>query len=238
MVDQVGWRVRVTDAAGRVPAGPAWGKFEMASPNSYGYISLQQSVTGLWAGAWEDSGQSPSSQVRAWVAALGYVTAAITQTMPGTGDVNTLFGMPAAAQRPIPQSFTSLDAAQTVLDFPLYHPAHLPGGAQLNSVSVETGSGGEVNVSQAYYLPGNTWLELTQIATAEQYEGAGWGQARYDQEARPASVNSSAGYLTQRFGWWILDWKVDDVGFELRAPVSAFPQDDLVAMAAGVQLPR
>jgi hypothetical protein len=76
------------------------------------------------------------------------------------------------------------------------------------------------------------------MVSSERYDGAGWGQARYAPEARPASVVQATGYVIQRFGWWVLDWKVDNVGFELRAPLPALSLDDLVTIVAGVQPPE
>ncbi|MBC7251673.1 MAG: hypothetical protein H5T62_15520 [Anaerolineae bacterium] len=88
---------------------------------------------------------------------------------------------------------------------------------------------------QTYHLPGEVWLELTQMVTTEQYASAGWGRARYEEEARPVMVGQNTGYVIQRFGWWVLDWKVGDTGFELQAPAQALPLDDLLTIAAAVQ---
>jgi hypothetical protein len=49
-------------------------------------------------------------------------------------------------------------------------------------------------------------------------------------------VGQTTGYVIQRFDWWVLDWKVGDVGFELQAPVQAVSPDELLAIAALVQL--
>jgi len=67
---------------------------------------------------------------------------------------------------------------------------------------------------------------------------AGWGQARYAPEARPVTVGETRGYVVQQFGWWTLDRKVGDVGFELRAPVLALSLEELVNIATGVQPPE
>ncbi|MCZ7572852.1 MAG: hypothetical protein M5U01_30225 [Ardenticatenaceae bacterium] len=53
----------------------------------------------------------------------------------------------------------------------------------------------------------------------ERDDGAGWGE----------------GYILQRFGRWVLDWKRDDLRFELRAPVTRFVLQQLVTIAASVQ---
>ena len=44
------------------------------------------------------------------------------------------------------------------------------------------------------------------------------------------------GYVIQRFGWWVLDWRAGDVGFELQASAQAVSLDELLAVAASVQL--
>jgi hypothetical protein len=81
-----------------------------------------------------------------------------------------------------------------------------------------------------------TWLEMIQMVNTERYESAGWGQAHYAPEARPVKVGQTTGYVIQRFDWWVLDWKVGDVGFELQAPVQAVSPDELLTIAASVQL--
>jgi hypothetical protein len=92
-------------------------------------------------------------------------------------------------------------------------------------------------VHQSYRLPDDVWLELTQMVTAVQYASAGWGQARYAPEARPVTVGQATGYLVRQFGWWVLDWKEGDVGFELRAPVQAFSLEELLNVATGMRPP-
>jgi len=174
--------------------------------------------------------------IRAWVAAPGYVTAAITQTVPGTGDVSRWFS---GWEPPTRQPFDSLETAQATLDFPLYRPGWLPASAVLDNVQVETRISGErrrTNVSQMVRLPDDTWLELIQMVTTDHYASAGWGQARYAPEASLVAVGQNTGYVIQRFDWWVLDWRVGDVGFELRAPVQAVSLDELLAVAASVQL--
>ena len=64
---------------------------------------------------------------------------------------------------------------------------------------------------------------------------AAWGRARYAPDARPVSVGQITGYVVQQFGWWMLDWKVGDVGFEVRASVTALSLEELLTLATGVQ---
>ncbi|MDY6877744.1 MAG: hypothetical protein SWK90_16300 [Chloroflexota bacterium] len=240
--DREGWHLRVTDATGQVPPGPLWGFREVASSNSATAGPLQDSPDGTWSGAWNGHMREGDGQIstRIWIAAPGYVAAAVTQTVPGTGDAYRMFS---AWEPPARQIFDSLEAAQTALDVPLYRLAPPPDGAMLNSVQVEIRTHAEqswTDVYQSYRLPDDTWLELTQMVTtpAKQYAGARWGQARYAPEARPVTVGETAGYVVRQFGWWILDWKVGDVGFELRAPVMAFSLEELVTLATKVQLPE
>jgi len=233
--DRDGWRLRVTDTAGQVPPGPLWGFHEVVSFGTASIGPLQDSADGTWSRAWGERVSQSDSQIsmRAWVAAPGYVTAAITQTVPGTGDASRWFS---GWEPPTPQPFDSLEAAQATLDFSLYQPGCLPAGAVLDEVQVETRTSGErrwTNVSQMYRLPDDTWLELIQMATTDHYASAGWGQARYAPEASLVTVEQNTGYAVQRFGWWVLDWRMGDVGFELRASVPALSLDDLLSIATG-----
>lgn len=227
-----GWRLRVTDPAGRTPAGPLWGVLEAASPDSASVHTLQESLDATWSDTWNADMHAGEIIARAWVAAPGYVTAAVAQTVPGTGDARPTFGAPQPAK---PQTFTSLGAAQAALDVPLHQMSELPEGSALERVKVETSTSEDhrwTDVSQMYRLPKGSWLELTQMTTTARYAGAGWGQARYAPEARPVTVGQTEGYVIRRFGWWVLDWKGDDVGFELRAPVEAFSLEELLSLAA------
>ncbi|MFB0535430.1 MAG: hypothetical protein ACETWR_10650 [Anaerolineae bacterium] len=239
--DRDGWRLQVTDATGQTPPGPLWGELEAASPNAaIGGLPLRDSADGTWSAAWDEHIGQGNGQiiVRAWVAAPGYVTAAVTQTVPGEGDARYFFGVPGPSTY---QVFASLETARAAVDFPVAYPSSLPPGSELTTVQVGTTQyegGQRANITQVYRLSSGTWLELTQMVSSERYDGAGWGQARYAPEARPASVGQATGYVIQRFGWWVLDWKVDNVGFELRAPLPALSLDDLVTIAAGVQPPE
>ncbi len=237
--DRAGWHLRVTDATGQTPPGLLWGALEAASPNGGTARLLRDSPDGTWSAAWDQYLFRDEAQVivRAWVVAPGYVTAAITQTVLGAGDARRTFGTP---KPPMRQTFPSLVAAQAALDFLLYQPDWLPAGVVLDAVQIETTtSEGHrwTDESQTYRLPDGTWLELTQMVTTEHYTSAGWGQARYECEAAPVTVGQTMGYVIQRFGWWVLDWKVGDTGFELRAPVPALSLDELLTIASGVQLP-
>lgn len=234
-----GWRLRVTDTAGRVPPGLLWGFHEIVSFSTASIGPLRDSADGTWSGAWGERMSQSDSQIstRAWLAAPGYVTAAITQTVPGTGDASRWFR---GWEPPARQTFDSLETAQATLDFPLYPPGWLPAGAVLDNVQVETRASAErhrTNVSQMYRLPDDTWLELIQMVTTDHYASAGWGQARYEPEARPVAVGQNTGFVIQRFDWWVLDWRMGDVGFELRAPVPALSLDDLLSIATGAQHP-
>lgn len=69
----------------------------------------------------------------------------------------------------------------------------------------------------------------------EQFESAGWGQARYDPEAQVVHVSDATAYLVKQFDWWILDWKVGNIGFELHAPARVVSVDQLLRIAESVQ---
>lgn len=85
VADRTGWRLTVTDQRGQAPPGPKWGVFEAWTPPG-GYLTFQllrDTPDGRWAGNWGGpvSSQMPIT-VRAWLAVPGYVTAAVTQTIP------------------------------------------------------------------------------------------------------------------------------------------------------------
>lgn len=234
--DRNGWHLRVTDAAGRVPSGRLWGLLEVVSYSTASIRPLQDSAEGTWSGAWDERLRQSDSQIsmRAWVANPGYVTAAITKTVPGTGDARHWFG---AWEPPTRQTFDTLEAAQAALDFPLYRPGWLPTGTVLDGVQVETTSRW-TNVRQMYRLPDGAWLELIQMVTTGHLASAGWGQACYATEARLVTVGENTGCAIQRFDWWVLDWKCDGVGLELRAPVQALSLENVLAIAEGVKSPE
>jgi hypothetical protein len=235
--DGIGWQLQVVDANGQIPVGPLWGVLEAASPNGAYTRPLQDTTDGTWSAAWDSHLIEDEAQVivRAWVAAPGYATAAITQTVPGEGDARLMFGTWEPPER---QTFATLEAAQATLDSPLYRLGQLPAGATLAGVQVETRADRDrrwMDVIQTYRLSDGDWLELTQMTTTEPYASFGWGQARYAPEARSAMVGPTTGYVVQRFGWWVLDWKLDDVGLELRSPTQALSLEDLLAIAASIE---
>jgi hypothetical protein len=235
--DRDGWYLRVTDATDQTPPGPLWGFREIVAPNAASAGPLRDSADGMWSGAWDGHIRQDDSQIclRVWVAAPGYVTAAVTRTVPGEGDACRMFG---AWEPPARQTFASLEAAQAALGLPLHWPHQLPAGAALNSIQVKVRADQNrrwTDVYQFYRLPDDMWLELAQMVTTAQYASAGWGQARYAPEACPVTVRQTTGYVAQCFGWWVLDWKVGDVGFELRAPVTVLSLENLLALAARVQ---
>jgi hypothetical protein len=115
----------------------------------------------------------------------------------------------------------------------LPHP--LPAGTALRAILTEATDGATTTRTQ-YDLPGGAWLELTQRVSAEQYEGAGWGEARYDPEAQQLAVGAARSYLVRRYGAWLLNWKLGTAGFELRTPVDALAAEELAGLAASVQL--
>ena len=240
-IDRTGWQLRVIDAAGQTPPGPWWGEIEATFPNGAMAGPLQESTDGAWSGMWGDDRITQSDGpiiMRAWIAAPGYVTGAAIQAVPDDISAEEIERRFALFEPPIPQTFSSLDAAQATLDFPLYRPVVLSAGSTLDAVQIETMPYGEhrrTNVTQAYVLPNNSRLELTQIVTTEDYASAGWGQARYAWETQSVTVGDTIGFVVQRFGWWVLDWKVGDVGFELRAPVPALSLEELLIIATGIK---
>jgi len=235
--DREGWHLHVTDANGQVPPGPLWGFQEIASSHSASAGPLRDSPDAIWSAVWHEHEWDDESDIclRAWVAAPGYVTAAVTETVPGAGEARCMLG---AGESPLGQTFTTLEAAQAATEFPLYRPGSLPGGAALDGVRIETvtfDGGSQADIHQSYHLADDLWLELTQRARTEPWAGFGWGQARSVPEARPVAVGQTTGYVVQRFDWWVLDWRVGDVGFELRAPVTALSLEDLLAIADSVE---
>jgi len=235
--DRGGWRLRVTDANGQVPPGPLWGFQETASSHLASAGPLRDSPDAIWSAVWHEHEWDDEREIclRAWVAAPGYVTAAVTETVPGAGEARCMLG---AGESPLGQTFTTLEAAQTATEFPLYRPVSLPGGAALDGVRIKTvtfDGGSQADIHQGYHLADDLWLELTQRARTEPWAGFGWGQARSAPEAHPVAVGQTTGYVVQRFDWWVLDWRVGDVGFELRAPVTALSLEDLLAIADSVE---
>lgn len=235
-VDRSGWRLYVEDTQGQVPAGPFWGEIGMASPNALcaGPLPANQARLGEWTGTWEPNLQLEGVQVitQGWIAAPGYVTAVFSQTLPGQGDAQSMLGLPATAPERL--SFSTIAAAQSGLDFPIYALAPHLNTSTLETVQVEKRSGDQdswTTVEQQVRLPGGSWVVLTQMATTASYASAGWRLARYDFEARQMDMHGQTAYAVQRFGWWYLDWKVGEMGFELRAPMDMYPLENLLEVA-------
>lgn len=239
-VDWKGWRLRVADAVGGVPPGPLWGESEAALPNGAMAGALQYSVDGTWSGSWEGHRLTEGEGqiiMRAWVAAPGYAIAQVIQTAPTNVDVSDIGRRFAAFEAPIRQAFDSPEAAQATINVPIYRSTQLPAGTTSGAVTIETGLPDPTrlfNVRQAFRLPSNAWLELAQMVSQEDHDYAGWGQARYAPEAQLVTIGGTTGYVIRRFGWWALDWKIGNAGFELRAPVSVLSVEELLSIAAGV----
>jgi hypothetical protein len=232
--DRDGWRVKVTDGRGRVPNSPMWGAMEAATHESLYGGPLNENAEGQWSGTWPDEVKGNETIVRAWVSAQGYVTAIASVMVPGNRSGQTMFD----AQPPPRRIFPSLDAARTAVNLPLSTPKQLPPGTTLDRVEVEDStydSNRRLFVWQVYHFAENSWMELTQMNWTEKFESAGWGQARFDPEAQQLRVSGATAYLVKQFDWWILDWKMGDVGFELHAPVGAISREQLLQIAQSVQ---
>ncbi len=229
--DLSGWKLQVRDASGGIPTGPLWGELEAFVANTAQAIPLRDTREGTWSGVWADTRELQNVGqigVRAWVSSPGHVTA----IAHFGSDDRFGFSYPVAQQ-----TFTSPAAAQAVLDFPLYWPKQLPTGAALYVTQVETTTYGEnrrAAVTQVYLLPGGSSLRLVQMVTTERYANAGWGTARYAPEAQVVAVGPIGGFAIQRFGWWTLDWKIGDVGFELQASAAELSLQDLQSIAASM----
>ncbi|MDQ5824603.1 MAG: hypothetical protein M3441_10400 [Chloroflexota bacterium] len=81
-----GYTLRVTDADGDPVGGPVWGAIDVRSDKGGMSGALQDSSEGMWSSGWAEfltEGGAPL-QVRAWVAARGYLPAIIEETVPGT----------------------------------------------------------------------------------------------------------------------------------------------------------
>jgi hypothetical protein len=235
-VNRQGSHLQVADARGQVPNHPLWGEWEATSGNSMTKGPLDDNARGEWSSEPFDwMGQNAQIAVRAWVTAPGYVTAVVTGTVPGAGDAWAVLNRQAPTPR---QAFSSLDAAQSALGLPVYRPSRLTPVARLSPVQAEVfawDSGRRSTIYEMYQLGSNGWLELTQMNSTEQSPSEGWGVARWDPEARVVAVNRDAGALIQHFGWWVLDWKVGNVGLELHAPVNVFSAQELIDLASSVE---
>jgi hypothetical protein len=243
-LDWDGWHLRVTDADGHSPQGSVWG-IDRGSFRWRNERPLQESNDGQWSGQWDRSFTASGQNyivMRAWIAAPGYVTAAVTQTLlsdsaSSSAGISQRFGM---GEPPTRRTFASLEEAQAELNAAIYRPALLPDGTVLEDIvhwdiiSYDGQRPLRVNLVQTYRLPGEMFLTLNQSA-AEGYDARLWGTARYAPDAQLMAVDNTTGYLIQHFGFWLLDWKVNEQVFELRAPMSAISIEQLLDIAAGVQ---
>lgn len=240
-IDRNGYAIRVTGTRGE-PAAGAWGQLEASFSVSDQFESYTahplDTGSSQWSGGWDGQLRPEQARIaaRAWVAAPGYVTAALTQTVSATPltpaeQARAFWSSPA----PCRQRFSSPAAAQAALKLPL---------ARLDGTSLNTtlaGVDAEIlpgwaTITTRYDPPDAAWLDLTQRLTSEQERGARWGEARYDPEAREVAVGSARGYLIQQYSRWVLNWELGASGLELRAPAAAVSADDLIGIAARVAL--
>ncbi len=237
-VDRHGWQLNAKDANGQVPTGKIWGEIGFASSNtlSAGPLPNHHPAPGIWTSSWSDSSRPPISAnaeeiTGGWVAAEGYVTATFLQTLPGEGDAGQMLGW--SYPGPQRENYTTLKAAQAAVSFPLFGLSPVLGGSTLENVRIERCCGKEptqITAEQQVKMPNGNWIDLTQMAPSREYASAGWGMARYDWEAQQFDIHESTAYAIERFGWWYLDWKVGQMGLELRAPAS-LDQPDLLRIA-------
>jgi hypothetical protein len=242
-LDGNGWQLRVTDADGQSPQGPVWGMIEALFPDGEMSGPLQENKDGQWSGQWDRPFTTQGQDhivMRAWIAAPGYVTAAVTQTL-GADSTSSSAGISqrfSAGKPPTRHTFASLEETQTALNAVIYQPTHLPNGAVFEDIvhwdSISYDGQRHINLVQTYRLPDEAFLTLNQSA-AEGYDATLWGTARYAPDAQQVTIDNTTGYLIQHFGFWLLDWKVNDQAFELRVPASAASAEQLLDIAAGVQ---
>jgi hypothetical protein len=231
--DYNGWHIKVVDSQGQVPNAPPWGAMEAATYGGLFSSPLNENAEGQWSGTWPDEMQGNETIVRAWLSAPGYVTAIANVMVPGKRSGQTTFEV-----MPPRLVLGSLDAARAAVKLPVAMPKQLPPGTTLDRAEVEDStydSNRRTFVWQLYRLAENYWLELTQMNWAEHFESAGWGQARYDPEAQRVTVSGATGYLVKQFDWWVLDWKIGGVGFELHAPAISISREQLLSIAESVQ---
>jgi hypothetical protein len=232
--DRKGWQLRVTDARGQAPNHPLRGALKTATSNILQSGGLEDNAQGEWSAAWDLPMAEARIVVQAWIAAPGYAIAAITQTVSGGDNGRTPLDAPPAP----PKVFTSRESAQAELGFPLYAPETLPPNAALDHVEVETidyDHNRLTNTTQSYRVGRSGWFELMQVNSTDPSESAGWGRACCDSEAERVTVNGTTGYLVKQFDWWVLDWKVGNVGFELHAPAQVISREQLLNIAQSVQ---
>jgi hypothetical protein len=238
VMDHTGWFLRVTDANGRA-VNQTWGYMEMhvIDPKSTlsGTGPLKPNADGIWKRRW-DNAAAPDSlfALRVWAAAPGHALVTATKIITGSGDLSYVF----REFQPETQEFASLDAAEYALGVPLARIKNLPPHVTMQTVRAEISRYDHqqrIDTRELYRADNDTWFELTQLNNTEKYANAGWGQARYESDAQQADVAGTQGYLIRRLGWWVLDWKRGDVGFELRAPVDKFSDAQILQWARAVE---
>ena len=144
--------------------------------------------------------------LRAWVAAPGYVTAAVTQTFPAAHKPS----MPPPVWSHVQpwQTFDSLALAQAALQVPLYRPTWLPANTTPDVIQVKSedmGDGRQSDIIQSYRLPGGGRLRLTQMVTTISYTYGRQGRVREFPEVRWVTVGQVAGVSSSDLagGYWI-----------------------------------
>ncbi len=239
-VDRSGWRLTMTTADGAPLAVNAWGEFGAATENTMTAGLLGEGQNGVWSGGWSQDMVPEGAQAitSGWIAAEGYVTAVFSQTLAGSGNISSWQAMMKASNPK--SSYRTLAGAQAAVDFPIYTLADT-GTWALLSVQVQSsqdGTQGWTRVDQQTRpADNNSWLVFSQIVNKTEFESAGWGEARYDQEAVFTQVNGQPAYAIRHFGWWWLDWKEGSTGFELRGKEQAYSLDDLLRFAADLLKP-
>ncbi len=227
-VDRNQWRLSIKDGNGRVPSGKIWGEIGLASSNTLcaGPLPAHHPAAGIWTSSWSEFSlpaipENAQEITGGWVAAEGYVTATFLRTLPGQGDARQMSGLfYPGLQR---EDFSTLSAGQRVLNFRLLALSPLLSGSTLRNVRIERCCGKEptqITAEQQVKMPNGDWTALMQMAPSGDYASAGWGIARYDWEAHQFDIHGETAYAIERFGWWYLDWKVGQMGMELRAPAT------------------
>ena len=233
--DRKGWQLSVTDARGQAPNHPLWGGLQAGTSNILQGKGLEDNAQGEWSAGWDMPMDEARIVVHAWIAAPGYAIAAITQTVPGGDNGRTPLDEPPPAP---PKVFDSRESAQAALGFPLFAPKTLPLNAALDHVEVETidyDHNRRTNVTQAYRFARSGWFELIQMNWTDPSKSGGWGRACCDYEAERVTVNGTTGYLVKQFDWWVMDWKVGNVGFELHASAQVISREQLLNIAQSIE---
>ncbi len=234
-VDRKGWQLSVRDARGQVPKHPLWGGLLAGTSNILQGKVLEDNAQGEWSGGWDLRMDEARIVVHAWIAAPGYAIAAITQTVPGGDNGRTPLDEPWSAP---PKVFTSRESAQAEVGFPLYVPKTLPPNAALDHVEVETidyDHNRRTNTTQSYRVGRSGWFELMQVNWTDPSESGGWGRACCSSELQHPTIAGARAYLVTQFDWWVLDWKIGDVGLELQAPAQIISREQLLNIAQSVQ---